>query len=164
MKRGIWGRTLIGIAALCLVASAATAAAKGKEPIVGSWELDATKSSATGRPALKSAHAVISVVKNGLSGVVDAVPGSGPAVHYEWAGKYDGSDIHVNGNAYYDTFTVLKADKNTLIRTERRGGKVVGITTIEVAKDGKTMTASTRATLPDGHQFTANSVYNRVKK
>ena len=99
-----------------------------------------------------------------MHGSVDAVPGSGAAVHYDWVGQYDGSDIHVNGNTYYDTFTVLKTDKNTLIRTERRGGKVVGITTIEVSKDGKTMTASTRATLPDGHQFSSSSVYHRVKK
>jgi hypothetical protein len=162
MKRGYFGRTLIGIAALGLMASAAVA--KGTDPIVGSWELDAAKSTATGRPALKSAHAVITSAKDGMHGSVDAVPASGPAVHYDWVGQYDGSETRVNGNTYYDTFDVIRADKNTLIRTERRGGKVVGITTIEVSKDGKSMTASSRGTLPDGHQFTANSVYKRVKK
>ncbi len=164
MKRGIWGRTLAGIAALCLVSSVATAAGKGKEAIVGNWDLDVAKSTASGMPAFNSGHASVSATKGGFKAVVDYVPASGAAVHYEYSGAYDGMNIPVAGNTYFDSCTMLRVDRDTTIRTERRGGNVVGITTIEVAKDGKSFSSTAKGTLPDGHQFTRTTVWNRAKK
>jgi len=162
MKSGIWGRMLIGIAALCLVASAASAA--GKDALAGEWDLDAAKSSVSGMTAFKSGHVSVSSTKNGYKGVVDLAPASGAAVHYEYAAMYDGSSTPVTGNTYFDSATVGRVDRNTTIRTERRGGKVVGVTTIEVAKDGKTFTSSSKGTLPDGKQFSRTLSWKRVKK
>jgi hypothetical protein len=160
MKRGIWGRTLAGIAALCLVSSVGLAAGKGKEAIAGNWDLDVAKSNMAG---IRSGHVSVSTVKDGFKAVVDYVPASGAAIHYEYSGGYDGMDIPVAGNTYFDSCTMLRIDRNTTIRTERRGGKVVGITTIEIAKDGKTFSASSKGTLPDGHQFARATVFNRAK-
>jgi hypothetical protein len=162
MKRGIWGRALVGIAALCLVAGVATAAAK--DSIVGNWDLDAAKSSVSGMASFKSGHVSVTSTKNGYKAVVDLVPATGAAVHYEYGATYDGTSAPVAGNTYFDSATVLRVDKNTTIRTERRGGKVVGMTTIEVAKDGKTFTSSSKGTLPDGKQFSRTLSWNRAKK
>jgi hypothetical protein len=161
MKRGIWGRTLTAIAALCLVSSVGMAAGKGKESIVGNWDLDVAKSTMAG---VRSGHVSVSAVKGGFKAVVDYVPAAGAAIHYEYSGGYDGMDIPVVGNTYFDSCTMLRVDRNTTIRTERRGGKVVGITTIEIAKDGKTFSGSSKGTMPDGRQFTRTAVFNRAKK
>ncbi len=162
MKRGIWGRALVGAAALCLVTSVATAA--GKDALVGNWDLDAAKSSVNGAAAYKSGHVSVTALKAGYKGVVDLVPATGNPVHYEYSPTYDGSSVPVTGNTYFDSATVLRVDRNTTIRTERRGGKVVGVTTIEVAKDGKTFTSSSKGTLPDGKQFNRTLSWNRAKK
>jgi hypothetical protein len=160
MKRGIWGRTLVGIAALCLVASAATAASK--DLINGDWDLDVAKSSINGQAAFKSGHVSVTTSKSGYKGVVDLMPASGAAIHYEYTTTY-GENAPVSGNTYFDSATVVQVDKHTTIRTERRGGKVVGITTIEVAKDGKTFTSSSKGTAADGKQFTRALSWNRAK-
>jgi len=162
MKRGILGRTLFGIAALCLVASVATAA--GKDALAGNWDLDTAKSSVNGMAAFKSGHVSVTAVKGGYKGVVDLVPASGAAIHYEYSATYDGTSVPVTGNTYFDSASVGRVDKNTTIRTERRGGKVVGVTTIEVAKGGKTFTSSSKGTLPDGKQFSRTLNWNRAKK
>jgi hypothetical protein len=162
MKRGIWARTLVGIAALCLVAS--VAAAKGKDPLIGNWDLDAAKSTVNGQAGFKSGHVSVTAAKDGYKGVVDLVPAAGAAVHYEYTATFDGSSVPVTGNTYFDNATLLRTDARTTIRTERRGGKVVGVTTIEVAKDGKTFTSSSKGTGADGKQFARTLSWNRAKK
>jgi hypothetical protein len=163
MKRGIWGRTLVGVAALCLVAFATAAAAKGRNSIVGEWDLDAAKSTMNGQAgAFKSGHVSTTATKEGYKGVVDVMPAAGAAIHYEFTVVY-GESVPVTGNASFDSATVIRIDDNTSIRTERRGGKVVGITTIEVAKDGKSFTSSGKGTSADGKQFTRALSWTRAK-
>jgi len=161
MKRGMFWRALLG-AALGLTLCAAHAA--GKDSLVGNWDLDVGKSTFGGRAAPKSGHVSVTAVKGGaMKAVVDYQYASG-TIHYEYTGKADGNDAPVTGNTYFDSVTVIQPDKHTLIRTERRGGKVVGITTIEVSKDGKTMTGMGKGTLPDGRQFSGSTVWMRAKK
>jgi len=164
MKRGIWGRALLAIAALCLGASVASAASAGKDPLVGNWDLDAGSSTMNGQNAFKSGHVAITVTKDVYKSVVDLVPASGTAIHYETSFKQDGMDATVTGNTYFDSGTMIRVDRNTTIRTERRGGKVVGVTTIEVSKDGKTLTSSSKGTAADGKQFTRALTWHRAKK
>jgi hypothetical protein len=164
MKRGIWGRTIAAIAALCLVASVSTAASKGKDPLVGNWDLDASSSIVNGQAGFKSGHVSITAAKDEHKSVVDLAPASGAAVHYETTFKYDGMAVPVTGNTYFDSATMLSVDRNTTIRTERRGAKVVGVTTIEVAKDGKSFVGTSKGTLSDGKQFARSLTWHRAKK
>ena len=156
------GRALLGAAALCLATSVAAAA--GKSNLVGNWDLDVAKSTLNSQAAYKSGHVAITAVKNAIKTVVDFVPSSGPAVHYDATLGFDGVVGPVTGNTYFDSADLVRVDHNTTIRTERRGGKVVGVTTIELAKDGKTLTSNSKGTLADGHQFTRSFVFVRAKK
>ena len=164
MKRGIFGRTLIGCAALCMMVSVSNAASKGKDPLLGNWELDASSSVVNGQAAFKSGHVSITATKDEHKSVVDLVPANGAAIHYEISFKTDGVSVPVSGNTYFDSATLVPVDHNTTIRTERRGGKVVGVTTIEVSKDGKTLHSSSKGTTPDGKQFTRTLTWHRSKK
>jgi hypothetical protein len=164
MKRGIWGRALVAVAALCLVTSVSVAASMGKDPVVGNWELDPASSSMNGQNAFKSGHVSITVTKGVYKSVVDLAPASGAAIHYESSYKQDGMDVPVTGNTYFDSATLVRIDHSTTIRTERRGGKVVGVTTIEVSKDGKTLSSSSKGTSADGKQFVRALSWHRAKK
>ena len=87
MKTGTIGRALLGVAALCLATSVAVAA--GKSKLVGNWDLDVAKSTMNGQTAFKSGHVAITAVKDAIKTVVDAVPSSGAAVHYESTLAFD---------------------------------------------------------------------------
>lgn len=162
MKNGIWGRALVGVAALCLVASVATA--KGKDAIVGNWDLDVAKSTVSGAAMFKSGHVAATAIKGGYHAAVDLVPASGAPIHYEYDALEDGASVTVSGSTYFDSATVLRVGHNTIIRTERRGGKVVGVTTIEIAKDGKTFASSSKGTGTDGKPFSRALSWTRSKK
>ena len=164
MKRGLVQSALAAGAALLLVASVATAAPKYHDPLVGDWELDAASSKLVGRPSMNSAHLSVTAAKDGSKVVLDATYESGPAVHYEYTIAGSGESFAVAGNTYFDSATVVVVDKHTTIRTERRGGKVVGVTTVEIAKDGKSFHGSSKGVLPDGTRFTGTSSWNRAKK
>jgi hypothetical protein len=164
MKTGKMGLWVTVIGALCLAASAASAASKSMSGFVGHWEFDAAQSTFTGRPAYKSAKLSITAVKGGSKLSGDFVGADGTTVHVEYSGPADGSDIAVTGTPLFDSVTMLVPDSHTLIRTERRAGKVVGVTTVTLAKDGKSFTGSARGTMPDGHQYTATTYWKRVKK
>ena len=164
MKTGKMGLWVTVLGTLCLVASAASVAATGKNLFVGIWELDAAQSTFTGRPALKSAKLSITAVKGGSKLAGDFVLADGKTGHMEYSGPADGSDVAVTGSPNFDSITMLTPDSHTLIRTERHAGKVVGTTIVTLAKDGKSYSASSRGTLPDGHQYTSTTVWKRVKK
>ena len=163
MKKGIWGRALVGMVALCLVAAAA-AASKGQHAFVGEWDLDASRSIVNGQAGFKGGHVSITAAKNVYKTVVDLSPTTGAAIHYEHSFSFDGSSSPVTGNTYFDSATMVEPDRNSAIRTERRGGKVVGSTTIEVSKDGKVLSSTSKGTGLDGKPYARALTWTRAKK
>jgi len=161
-------RTIVGVSAalfglLSLAATGASAAAKGGDPFIGHWTLNAAKSQYSGMPAAASGKVAISAVKGGIKSSVDVAYADGHAVHYEVNGKVDGSEIAVPGSAPFESATMLRGDRHTVVRTERRGGKLVGITTITVSDDGKTLTAMRRGISIAGPQPSYTTVWDRAR-
>ena len=161
MKRTIAG---VGLALFGLLSLAATGAlAAGSDPFAGHWALNAAKSTYTGMAGGTSGKTTIGTVKGGIKSTTDVTYADGHAVHYEISGKADGSDIAVAGSPLFDSVTVLRPDRHTVIRTERRGGKMVGITTITVSDDGKMLTAMRRGISIAGPQPSYTSVWDRAR-
>ncbi|HXQ63778.1 MAG TPA: hypothetical protein VN787_02895 [Steroidobacteraceae bacterium] len=148
---------------LSLAATGASAAAKGSDPFVGHWTLNATKSEYSGMTGGTSGKVAISAVKGGIKSTVDVAFADGHATHYEVNGKADGSEIVVAGSALFDSATMLRPDRHTVIRTERRGGKLVGITTITVSADGRTLTAMRKGISTAGPQPSYTTVWDRAR-
>ncbi|MEO7775159.1 MAG: hypothetical protein ABIT36_02525 [Steroidobacteraceae bacterium] len=143
----------------------AAAEPPARNALLGTWEADISKSSFIGRLPYRTGKMVVSKDKAGLVRVVaDVVTASGAPFHFEYASKEDGTVAPVIGNPYYDSQSTLWADSHTAIRTEMRAGKATGVTTMVVARDGKSYKASASRTAPeDGHQYTSVIVWNRVK-
>ncbi len=159
MKRTIAG---VGLALFGLLGLAAGASA-ASDPFVGHWALNAGKSEYSGMVGGSSGKVTISAVKGGVKSTVDVAYADGRAVHYEVNGKADGSEIAVAGSAMFDSVTMLRPDRHTIVRTERRGGKLSGITTITVSDDGKTLTAVRRGISTAGPSPSYTTVWNRAK-
>jgi hypothetical protein len=56
--------------------------------------------------------------------------------------KADGLDQPIVGNPRYDTVSLQVVDDRTVVKTAKKAGKIVAVTTVVVSGDGNTMTES----------------------
>jgi hypothetical protein len=57
-----------------------------------------------------------------------------------YTAKFDGKDYPYKGDPGTTSVSLKKIDANTIEETDKRDGKVISVTRITVAPDGKTMT------------------------
>ncbi len=117
-------RTLVaGVAVLvAFVALAATTTAQGKEPWVGTWKLNLAKSTYSPGPPAKSLTVTITAPDGGIKQVVDTVPATGAALHYESTGKFDGKDVPIEGQPQRRHDRVQE-DQRPLLRSDPEKGR-----------------------------------------
>jgi hypothetical protein len=84
---------------LFAVAFGAAIAAQAADPLMGTWNLDAAKSSY--KPGPKSATVVISGVDKEVKVAVDAVMPDGTPVKSGYTSTRDGEDVPVTGHPAY---------------------------------------------------------------
>jgi hypothetical protein len=163
MSRGVVRAAIAIIGVAGLVAGTAIASPKSKDVFVGTWTLNVAKSKFDPGPPFGSGKVTGEAVKGGAKYTVDATMGDGRAVHFSYAGAADGSEMAVTGAPNFDSVSVIRPDKKTLIRTERRGGKIIGNTIATLAADGKSFTAESRGTTPAGQKYHNITVWERTK-
>ena len=161
MKKSTVTMTWVALAVTLL--TCATAAPGRQNPLLGSWQYDSTRSTFVGRAPFQRATMSFTALVTGMHVVSDVVVASGQNFHFEYRDPQDGSFVPVVGNPYYNSESTVWTDSHTATRTERRDGKTIGVTTLTVAADGATFTASARRTVPDGHLYTSVIVWVRVK-
>ena len=144
-----------------LVALAATANAQGKEPWVGTWKLNLAKSSYSPGPAPKSSTVTVSAPDGGVKQVVDTVPATGAAQHYEVTANFDSKDIPSKGNPNADTQSFKKISDRSYEVTAKRGGKTGQVSVVVISADGKTRTSTQTGTTRDGKPLKNVLVYDR---
>ena len=156
-------RTLVaGVAVLvAFVALAATTTAQGKEPWVGTWKLNLAKSTYSPGPPAKSLTVTITAPDGGIKQVVDTLPATGAALHYESTGKFDGKDVPMKGNPNADMISFKKISDRSYEATQKKGGKVVQTGIVTISADGKTRTNTQTGTTADGKPFKNSLVYDR---
>jgi len=141
-----------------------TAAPQERSPLLGNWQADVSRSTFQGRAPYRTGKITFTTADATTIHVVcDVVTANGAPFHFEYKGPEDGTDVPVTGNPYYDSASTTWRNSRTAIRTERRTGKVIGTTTMVVAQDGKSFTASSSRTTPeDGHLYTSVILWKRV--
>jgi len=127
---------------------------------VGTWKYNAAKSKFDPGPAYKSRNVKVEAAGEGIKVAVEGVMADGKADAYSYTVNYDGKDYPITGSAFADTIAYKKIDENTIEGTSKKGGQVVVSTTVVVAKDGKTMTVTTKGKSDKG-PFTNVVVYDR---
>lgn len=161
--RAVWPRQLTGMALTAVFAMAlgAVSGAQTTDPIVGTWKLDVANSTYKPGPAPKSATVVIDAVGKGIKVAVDAVMGDGAAMKWDYTSPRDGKDVPVTGNPSYDTANVTQTSPTKGKIVYKKAGKVVVTTETSVAKDGKTMTVTSKGTDPKGQPMNNVAIYTR---
>jgi hypothetical protein len=132
------------ILAVALLASALSLPGQSKDPLIGAWILDGTKSTFDPGPAPAGTRTMIfKAVENGFTHTTNTTGGF-LDVSLEYTAKYDGKDYKMDPESPLDTVSLKRIDANTVERTGKIRGKVVETMTMKVSPDGKTLTVTTK--------------------
>lgn len=148
-------------ALVTVIGSTALAVAAGKDPVLGTWQLNVSKSKFTAGPAVKSQTRTYSQSEGGISLLMKSVGADGNESTTTTTYHLNGKAYPITGNPDYDTLSATKVNSHTAKFTLKRGAKVVGHTTRTVSKDGKTLTATTKLTPPSGEKTDSVLVFDR---
>lgn len=130
----------------------ALAAAPASDPIVGTWQLNSSKSTFSAGPAIKSQTRTYSQSGTTISLVMKTVGADGKEMTTQTSYQLDGKDYPVKGTSDYDSLSAQQVDSNTAKFTLKKDGKPMGITSRTVSKDGKMMTSKMKVTDAKGEQ------------
>jgi hypothetical protein len=157
-------RKLLVHAVFAIVATAsgvAFAAAPVPDPVVGTWQLNVSKSTFTSGPAVKSQTRTYSQSGQGITLVMKTVGADGKEGTTHSTYQLDGKDFPVTGNPDYDSLSAKQVDSNTAKFILKKGGKAVGTTSRTVSKDGKTLTSKIKMTTPKGETSESVMVFEK---
>jgi hypothetical protein len=133
-----------------MLAFAVATAAQSTDPIVGTWRLDAAKSTYKPGPAPKSVTVDITAAGKGIKVSVDAVNADGTAMKWSFTTPRDGKDVPVTGHPVYETAATTQASPSAGTTEYKKAGKVVATTKLTISADGKVMTLMSTGTDPKG--------------
>lgn len=147
---------------VALLAVGAPSAIAAGDPFVGTFVMNAARSSANPGPLPQS----LSVTTEDLGGgkfrtVGDSVLADGTKEHWEAIYTRDGTDAPVRGNPNVDTIAVRLVDPSTIEVVQKKGGNVVSTVTGKVSADGKTITSTVSGTDPQGNPVSSTIVSER---
>jgi hypothetical protein len=157
-------RTLLISAVLAIAVAAgavSSAAAAGDDPVVGTWQLNVSKSTFTAGQALKSQTRTYSRSGGTITLDMKTVGADGTASTTHTSYQFNGKDAPVTGNPDYDTLLPKRVGSHTARFTLKRGGKIVGTTSRTVSKDGGTLTSKTKITTAAGEKSENVLVFDR---
>ena len=149
------------MAVLLTVGSAAVVAAPAADPVIGTWQLNVTKSTFSPGPAPKSDTRTYAATDQGIAMTWNSVGADGKETVVRSTFKADGKDYPMTGNPNFDSLSLKQVDDHTVQSTQKRGGKVIGTTTRTVSKDGKVLTLSSKGTSPTGAPYDMVMVYDK---
>jgi hypothetical protein len=117
----------------------------GTQPVTGEVTLTRVEPAPAGAHAISGAwrtSKVNTVSSNGLTvtykGTADGLMMSDPNGN-SYDAKFDGKDYPINGDPGHTMVSLKKIGSDTIEETDKREGKVVGISRITVSKDGKSI-------------------------
>jgi hypothetical protein len=157
-------RKLLITAVLAFVAAASGVAIAGSpttDPVVGTWKLNAAKSTFTSGPAIKSQTRTYSQSGNTITLVMKSMAADGTEVTTRTTYQLDGKDYPVTGTPDFDSLSPQQVDSETAKFTLKKGGKAVGTTERTVSKDGKMLTSKMKVTNAKGEKTENTLVFER---
>ena len=147
---------------LLLFATLAIADAESEHTLVGTWRFDPVASRFDGGAPYQSGLTRFTTRPSCIHVAVEILEARGAPLRFEYCDPRDGTYVPVQGNPFYDSESTRWPDSRTAIRTEKRGTQVIGTTTMSVAADGNTYTATSDRLRPDGVRYTSVIVWRRV--
>jgi len=124
--------------------------AQASDPRIGAWKLNVTKSKYRPGPAPQSLTLRVEPSGRGEKVTAEFVNADGTRTTTEYTANFDGKDYPLIGSKIADAVSLKRIDARTTVRTDKKGGKVAQTLRRVVARDGKTMTVTTKGTNAQG--------------
>lgn len=147
-----------------LIGAAVTAVGMfGADNAVGTWKLNAAKTTTTVANPLKGRTEVYEVTSDGSAKITRTDQrADGSTQSYSYTFKYDGKEYPVTGDGRFDTISNKRVDANTTtFEVKKTGGKYHATGRFVISKDGKTRTQIITGTDSDGKPYKGTSVYEK---
>jgi hypothetical protein len=152
----------IAVTAVFIAAMGIAATAQAPDPLIGTWKLDAAKSTFKPGPAPKSITVVIEAAGKGIKVAVDGIAGDGTPVKFGYTSMRDGKDVPVTGSPNFDAAAVTMVNPHEGSILYKRGGKTAVTAKTSVSKDGKTLAVTYDGTDAKGQAL--HNEYHYVKQ
>jgi len=138
--------TAVAIALTSFASSADT-----PDPSVGTWVLNAAKSTCDPPPAPKNqTYTIAETPGRAIHETIDFVEADGTSTHMEFTAARDGKYVPVAGSGYADSVSITQVDPSTTKYVLKKAGKRIDSGTFTVSKDGKTTIGSLSGKDADG--------------
>ena len=158
---------LIGLV-LFAVAAPNAVYAQAPQALAGTWKMNIAKSKFDpAELAAKSGTATYVFTGNSVTATIDQVGAKGQKVHSEYTATTDGVDKPWKGtidgkpNLTQDAVSFKKLDDHTYHIENKSKGKVLTISHIVVAADGKSRTSTSTGTNAEGQKVHHVVVYDK---
>jgi hypothetical protein len=157
-SRSIVLSTAALVAALFLTAEAA----QGKDPLAGDWQLNVEKSTFRGAPGPKGQLRSYRISDDGLEKLTArGVSAEKKPTLVRYEARYDGKDYDMTGSLGGNKISLRRIDAYTTESTQKREGKPSVVAHRKVSADGKTLTVTSKGSLPDGQTIDAVMIFER---
>jgi hypothetical protein len=134
-----------------------------QSPLMGTWKMNPAKSSPPAPGANPNTSYVITrepFGKDGEKSTGDRVNTQGKA-HLTFSAEYDGKDYAYTGDATRDTISIKRLTDSVTVQTFKKAGKVAGVNTRFVSKDGKNVYVVAKGTDAQGNETNTITVYDK---
>jgi hypothetical protein len=136
--------------------------AQATDPLIGTWRLDAAKSTYKPGPGPKSYTVTIEAAGGkAVKVAIEGVAADGSPVKFGYTSQRDGKDVPVTGSPAYDTANVVQTTPRTGTVTYKKAGKTVATVKTEVSADGKTLSGTVDGTDAKGQPMHNVLVFNK---
>jgi hypothetical protein len=151
----------VAIALFAVVASSTLRAQSN--PLVGTWQLNTTKSKYEPGPTPKSLTRTVEAQGDGVKYTFAGVAGDGKPISYGFSVQFDGKDNPISGSipSGADTISAKRTDSNHFVATLKKDGKVIGTSKVAVSKDGNVTTVDSTGTTASGAKEHDLQVYDK---
>ena len=130
--------------------------------LVGTWKLNLAKSKTDPGPPARTLTQTIELVGQGLKITGDGIDASGNPIKTDLGEvTEDGTFRPSTGSSVYDATAITQIDANTRIIARTKAGKLVQISTVAVAPDGKTFTSTIIGIDSNGRKFNSVAFYDK---
>lgn len=130
---------------------------------LGTWVLNAAKSTYEPGPPPRSQIRTYLPYGDGLKVVIETVQPLGIKTRTEYAAHFDGKDNPLIGNSDADAISLVRVDAWTFEATLKKRGTITVVTRNTVSKDGKTMTVSAKGIGARGRPVRSTAVFARQR-
>ena len=121
-------------------------------PLVGTWQLNTTKSKYDPGPTPKNLTRTVVADGDGVKYTFEGVAADGKPIAYGFSVQFDGKDNPISGSipSGADTISAKRTDSNHFVATLKKGDKVIGTSKVTISKDGKVTTVDSTGTTATG--------------